>query len=169
MMTNKEILELLVWRDSNEARFERFSPLLGLNAEIQILTATEHRIAERSFRIVNDFLGLRPAQLEAIKKFLWDDCKLCCAMTSYGFDIADDQDETETNHREFRVHGPDDVLKASTLKYLLIIEDDQESYRSNFARLTFDNEWNSSLTTVVMKDGSIVGCGDSGLHIGQFE
>ncbi len=169
MMTHEEILKRVVWRASNEARFWCFSPLLGLDIEIQVFTAAEYRISDRSFYVINDFLGLDPSQLEHIKQFLWEDCQFCCDTTSYGFDVPEGQDEAKTNHIEFRVHSPDDALKESTLKYLLVTEDDQEHYPSNFGRLTFDNEWNGDLTTVVMKNGSIVGYGDSGLYIGKFE
>jgi hypothetical protein len=169
MMTHEEVILKLSWRDSNEARLACFLSLLEFNAEIRILAVTEHQISDRSVRTINDFLELSSAQLEAIKNFLWENCKFCCEVTSYGFDVPDGKNEAQANHNEFRVHGSEDVLKQSTLKYLLVIEDDQESYRSNFGYLIFDSEWNSSLTAVVMKNGDIVGCGDSGLYVGAFE
>ena len=169
MTTHEEILKRVVWRDSNEARFECFSPLLELYIEIRIFTATEYRISDRSFYVINDFLGLDPSQLEHIKQFLWEDCQFCCDTTSYGFDVPEGQNEAKTNHIEFRVDNPNDALRESTLKYLFVSEDDQEHYSSNFGRLTFDNEWSGHLCTIVMKNGSIVGYGDSGLYIGKFE
>jgi hypothetical protein len=168
-MTNEEILKQVVWRDSKEARLQCFSPMLGISVEVDVLTNHEMRISERSFQVIRDFLGLSLEQLEKIKQFLWEDCKLCCEVSSYGFDVPDGKDEVQTNHDEFGVHSPDDALRRSSLDCLLIVESDQESYAGNYGLLVFDNEWNSHLTTVVMKDASVVGYGDSGLNIGRFE
>ncbi len=134
-----------------------------------MLTNTAYRASDRSVQIINDFLALTPQQLETIKPFLWDDCRLCCQASSYGFDVPDGQEETQVNHREFGVHNPDDAFNKSTLKYLLIAEDDQADYAGNYGRITFDNEWNSALTVVVMKNACVVGCGASGVYVGQFE
>lgn len=168
-MTNEEILKHLVWRDANEARLVCFSSVLGCKVDVHVLTENEERISPRSLQVIHDFLGLSLDQFEKIKQFLWQDCKLCCDVTSYGFHVPDDSDEVQVNHDEFGVHGPDDAFEKSSLKYLLVAESDQQSYLGNFGRLTFDNEWNSHLTTVVMKNGAIVGYGDSGLNIGRFE
>jgi hypothetical protein len=169
MMNNDEISKQLVWRDSWEARVTFFSPLFGVDVEIEILSTQGECISGRSLRVINDFLELTPAQLGKIKHYLWEDCKLNCEVSSYGFDVPDDKDESQVNHEEFGVHNPDDAFEKSSPPRLLIIEDDQINYESNFGRLTFDNEWNSSLTTIVMRDGEIVGCGDSGVNVGRFE
>jgi hypothetical protein len=168
-MIRKELLTRVTWRDSAEARLEYFSPLFGKNSDIHILTITDGSISERSFQIIEDFLGLSDLHLEKIKQFLWEDCKLNCEISSYGFDVPDGRNEVQINHEEFGVQTGDDALKKSTLKYLLISEYDQESYPNNYGHLQFDNEWNSHLTTIVMKNGNIVGCGDSGLNLGQWE
>jgi hypothetical protein len=168
-MINDEISKQLVWRDSREARVTCFSPLFGVNVEIEILSTQGERISARSLRVINDFLELTPAQLEKIKHYLWEDCKLNCEVSSYGFDVPDDKEETQVNHEEFGVHNPDDAFEKSSPPDLLIIEDDQISYEGNFGHLTFDNEWNSSLTTIVMSNGEIVGYGDSGVNLGRFE
>jgi hypothetical protein len=119
--------------------------MLGISVEVQVLTNNEVRISERSFQIISDFLELSLEQLEKIKQFLWEDCKLCCDVTSYGFDVPGGKDEVQTNHDEFGVHSPDDALRQSSLHCLLIMESDQESCPSNYGYLTFDNEWNSGL------------------------
>jgi hypothetical protein len=168
-MTKKEILARVTWRSSTEARFECFSPLFGKNSEVHVLTASDSRISERSFHTINDFLGLSDVHLEGIKQLLWEDCKLNCEISSYGFDVPDGSDEVQINHQAFGVFNGNDALEKSALRYLLISEDDQESYPNNYGRLQFDNEWNSHLSTIVMKNGTIVGCGDSGLHIGKWE
>lgn len=168
-MIKEEILKLVTWRDSKEARFECFSPMFEKNVDVYILTNNDHTIADRSFQIVNDFLTISHQHIEKIKNFLWEDCKLNCEATSYGFDVPDGKDEVEVNHEEFGVFNGADALAKSTLKYLLISEDDQESYPNNYGHLPFDNEWNSHLTTVVMKNGEIVGWGDSGLYLGEYE
>lgn len=168
-MTKEEILKLVAWHDSQEARFECFSPIFEKNAGIHILTNTDHSISDRSFRTVNDFLNLNHKHIELIQNFLWEDCKLNCELTSYGFDVPDGKDEVGVNHEEFGVFNGEDALAKSTFIYLLISEDDQEEYPSNYGHLRFDNEWNSHLTTVVMKNGEIVGWGDSGLYLGEYE
>jgi hypothetical protein len=168
-MTKNEILTRVTWRDSTEARFECFSSLLGKNSEVHILTINDHSISERSFQVIHDFIDLSDVHLERMKQFLWEDCKLNCEISSYGFDVPDGRDEVQINHQEFGVFNGDDALEKSTLSYLLISEYDQENYSNNYGRLQFDNEWNSHLTTIVMKNGNLVGCGDSGLHIGQWE
>lgn len=168
-MKNNEIIKKFTWRDSAEARLEYFSPLFGKNIEVRVITINNDCISDRSLQVVNDFLDLSHLHLEKIKQFLWEDCKLCCDVTSYGFEVPDGKDEVQINHQEFGVFNGDDALEKSTLKYLLVLEDDQENYSNNYGRLLFDNEWNSHLSTIVMKNGNIVGYGDSGLHLGKWE
>ena len=107
--------------------------------------------------------------IEIIKNFLWEDCKQACDASDYGFDVPDGKNITEVNHEEFGVFNGEDALAKSFFDGLLIIEGDQDEYANNYGFLHFDNEWNSHLTTVVMKNGSIVGCGDSGLWLGEYE
>lgn len=168
-MTNHEIREKMVWRDANEARLECFSQLFGQKVEVRVLTTGSERLADRSVATINDFLALTQPHFDQIQQLLWQDCQQCCNLTSYGFDVPDGPDEAQINQQEFGVHNPDDAWQKSTLVYLLVIEEYQQSYPSNYGLLTFDNEWNGALTVVVMKNGRIVGSGDSGLYIGQFE
>lgn len=167
-MTKEEILSLVTWRSSDEASFEYDSPIFEKNVEIHVLTENERCLSDRSIQIVNDFIGLSYQHLETIKKFLWEDCKLNCELTSYGFEIPDGKSETEVNHQEFEVFNPEDAYKKSRLLHLSIDENDEE-YTNNYGLLPFDNEWNSHLTTVVMKNGDIVGYGDSGLCLNKYE
>ena len=168
-MTKEEILKLITWQDSTKAEFECFSPMLGKNVEIKIRTNNDYNISDRSFQIINDFLALAPQDIEIIKNFLWEDCKQACDASDYGFDVPDGKNITEVNHEEFGVFNGEDALAKSFFDGLLIIEGDQDEYANNYGFLHFDNEWNSHLTTVVMKNGSIVGCGDSGLWLGEYE
>jgi hypothetical protein len=168
-MIKEEVLKIVTWRDSTEARFECFSPMLGQNVDVHILTTLDRRVSDRSIQIINDFLNISHQHLDTIKNFLWEDCKLNCESSSYGFDVPDGKDEAEVNHEEFGVFNGEDALTKSTFLYLLIGEDDQENYLSNYCHLNFDNEWNSRLTTLVMKNGEIVGWGESGLYLGKYE
>jgi hypothetical protein len=168
-MKKEEIPAHVIWRDSTEARLEYFSPQFEKNNEIRIFTISDNCISDRSFQIIDDFLSLSDVHLEKIKQFLWEDCKLNCETSSYGFEVPDGKNEVEINHEEFGVLTGDDAFKKSTLKYLLISEYDQENYPNNYGHLQFDNEWNSHSTTIVMKNGNIVGYGDSGLNIGRWE
>lgn len=168
-MTHEQIIQKLVWRHSNEAKLVCFSPLFATDVEIKILTTQEDRISDRSLRVIHDFLALSSGELEKIKQFLWEDCKLNCDVSSFGFDVPEGKTETQANHDEFGVHNGDDALRKSVPPSLAIYENDQATYKGNFGHLHFDNEWNSHLTTVIMRDGQIVGCGDSGLYLGAFE
>lgn len=168
-MTNDQITQKLVWRDSNEARLLCFSPLFATDIKIEILTNHEGAVSDRTLRVIHDFLALSSNELEKIKQFLWEDCKLNCDLSSYGFDVPEGKTETQANHDEFGVHNGDDALRKSVPPSLSIYESDQETYKGNFGHLHFDNEWNSHLTTVVMRDGEIVGFGDSGLSLKAFE
>jgi hypothetical protein len=60
------------------------------------------------------------------------------------------------------------INPAYTLS-LNIYEDDQAHYASNYGHLSFDTPWNGHFVSVIMKNGDIVGYGDSGLWIGAFE
>ena len=163
------MLAHVTWRDSTEARLECFSPLFRKNTEIHILTMNEETISERSIKNIDDFLALSDVDLEKMRQFLFEDCKFNCENSSYGFDVPEGADEAKINHEEFGVLNGHNALEKSTMKYLLISEHDQESYTNNYGRLQFDNEWNSHLTTIVMKNGTVVGYGDSGLNLGQWE
>ena len=77
------------------------------------------------------------------------------------------------NHGDFGVDCRDDAFQKSVLRYVLkyvpVVESDQESYRCNYARLSSDNKWHPHFNTLVMKNVAMVGCRDSGLHIGRSE
>jgi hypothetical protein len=168
-MTEDDILNIATWRDSSEIRLKCFSPVLEQSVDIHILTKDEDRISNRSVRIVNDLLELSIQHFETMRNYLWEDCKLNCDVTDYGFDVPEGKTEQDVNHEEFGVFNAEDAYEKSSLKYLLIIEDDQDEYANNYGLLTFDNEWNENFTVVVMKNGDIVGFGDSGLYLGKYE
>jgi hypothetical protein len=168
-MTKEDILNIATWRNSDELRLECFLPVFEKSVNIHILTKNEHSISDRSVRIVNDLLGLSRQHLEIIKNYLWEDCKFCCDVTDYGSNVSEEKTDQEVNLEEFGVFNKEDAYGKSYLEYLLISEDNQEDYTNNYGLLTFDNEWNGHLTVVVMKNGNIVGFGDSGLYLGKYE
>jgi hypothetical protein len=168
-MTKDDILNIATWRDSGELRLECFPPVFEQSVNVHILTKDKDHISDRSVRIVNDLLELSVQHFETIKNYLWEDCQLSCEVTDYGFDVPEGKTEQEVNHEEFGVFNGEDAYKKSRLEYLLIIEDDQDEYANNYGLMTFDNEWNGHLTVVVMKNGDIVGFGDSGLYLGKYE
>ena len=168
-MNKQEVLNLATWRSENELRLLCYVPVFEKDIEIHLFSEKDNYISDRSVQTINDLIALSLAQFKRIKELLWDDCKLNCEVSSYGFDVPDNKSESEVNHENFSVFNPEDAYKKSTLIYLNISEDDQNNYQSNFGHLTFDNEWNSHLTVVIMKNGNIVGYGDSGLYLGEFE
>lgn len=168
-MTKDDILNIAKWRNSDELEFECFAPVFKKGVNIHILTNSKHSISDRSVRIVNDLLSLSQQHLETIKNYIWEDCKFCCDVTDYGFDVPEGKTGQQVNLEEFGVFDRDDAFEKSHLKYLLISENDQEDYNNNYGLLTFDNGWNGHLTVVVMKNGNIVGFGDSGLYLGEYE
>ncbi|ABC28317.1 hypothetical protein HCH_01457 [Hahella chejuensis KCTC 2396] len=169
-MNRSEILNSISWKEEEEwfGTAQVVVPVLGGKIEIQFLVENERDISDRSVRIVNELLQLDESHLIKIKHFLWEDCKLYCEATGYGFDVSEGKNETEVNHREFGVFNETDAYRTSNLLYVMICEED-EKFEGNYARLTFDNEWNGNLCVVVMKGGDIVGYGDDGLYIGEFE
>jgi hypothetical protein len=168
-MTKDDILNMTTWRDSHEIRLKCFPPVFEKSVDVHILTKDKDRISDRSVQIVNDLLGLSVQHLKTIKNYLWEDCKLNCEVSDYGFDVPEGKTEQEVNHEEFGVFNGEDAYEKSNLEYLLISENDQDDHTNNYGLLTFDNEWNGHLTVVVMKNGDIVGCGDSGLYLGEYE
>jgi hypothetical protein len=168
-MTKDDIRNLATWRNSYELELKCFPPVFDKSVNVQILTKEQDHISDRSVQIINDLLGLSVQDLEIIKDYLWEDCKLNCEISNYGFDIPAGKTEQEVNHEEFGVLNREDAYAKSDLKYLLVCEDDQDTYTNNYGFLTFDNEWNGHLTVVVMKNGYLVGCGDSGLYLGKYE
>lgn len=167
-MTREELYRLVTWRDANEVDFECFLPAFAKTVKAEIFTSTPQEISDRSIQIVNDFIGLTHEHLALIKNLLWEDCQSCCEDMSWGVDVVEGKTETEANHEYLGVFNEEDAYQKSSLS-LNIYEDDQEEYESNYGYLCFDNSWNSHLTTVVMKNGNIVGYGDSGLYVGEFE
>lgn len=167
-MTREEILAIATWRNSDEAEFECFLPVFGGKVEMHILTKNKQAISDRSVHVVNDFIALSSQHLNTIKAFLWEDCKANCEDSSYGFEVPDGKSEIEVNHQEFGVFNGEDAYQKSSLSFL-VCESDQEKFSNNYGYLYFDNSWNTHLTTVVMKNGSIIGYGDSGVYIGKYE
>lgn len=167
-MTKEELHKLVVWRNSDEANFEYFLPAFDQTVKAKILTNSPQNISDRSIQIVNDVIGLTHQHLALIKGFLWADCKFCCENLSWGIDVPNGKSEAEANHEDIGVLNEEDAFQKSTFS-LGIYEGDEGEFESNYGYLYFDNSWNSHLTTVVMKNGDIVGYGDSGIYIGQFE
>jgi hypothetical protein len=168
-MTKDDILNIAVWRNLHELEFKCFVTVFEKSVNVQILTKKQDRISDSSVQIVNDLLGLSVQHLETIKNYLWKDCKLSCEVSDYGFDVPEGKTVQDVNHEEFGVFNGEDAYEKSNLEYLLISEDDRDTYTNNYGLLTFDNRWNGHLTEVVMKNGDIVGYGDSGSYLGQYE
>lgn len=166
-MLRPQLLAQITWRSGQEAQLDCFSPLFGKNVEIRIATDIANAISDRTIQIINDFLALPPTEMETIKGFLWEDCELCCEEIACD-EIPEGMTETEANHHYYGVFGPEDAYRKSNFRYLYVSEY-REEYTGNYGCLPFDNEWNSHLTTIVMRNGKIVGYGDSGIYLGQFE
>jgi hypothetical protein len=169
-MTKEDIIKLLKWRDEDqyEANMECFLPNFNRTVKLHIIVNNAGKISDRTVAIVNDFIGLTQQHLAIIKNYLWQDCQLCCDCSSYGFDVPEGMTETEANHAAFGVYTGENAYQKSNLS-LSIIEANEDEYTSNFGRLLFDNEWNGHLTAVAMRNGDIVGSGDSGIYLGKFE
>jgi hypothetical protein len=169
-MTKEDIIKLFKWRDEdqNEANMECFLPSFDQTANLHIMVNNAGKISERTVTIVNDFIGLSQQHLATIKNYLWEDCQFYCDGLSYGFDVPEGMTETEANHATFGVYNGEDAYRKSNLS-LSIIEVNEDEYTSNFGCLLFDNEWNGHLTTVVMRNGDVVGYGESGIYLGKFE
>ncbi|MEM8863880.1 MAG: hypothetical protein AAGD96_36690 [Chloroflexota bacterium] len=169
-MNKQEILEICKWKEDEGwfGQFECVSPLLDQTIEIHLIVNNDYQISDRTLAIVNAFLGLNERSLPEVKRFLWEGCQLCCEEISYGVEVKEGQTETEANHEAFGVFNGDDAFKKSSFMYLLINESNEE-FVGNYGLLNFDNEWESHISVVVMKDGEIVGHGESGVYVGQFE
>jgi hypothetical protein len=168
-MTEDDILNIATWQNSHELELKCIVPIFEKSVTVQILTKDPDRISESSVQIVNDLLELSEQHLETIKNYLWEDCKLNCEVSDYGFDVPEGKTLQEANHEEFGVFNGKDAYEKSNLEYLIISENDRDIYTNNYGLLTFDNQWNGHLTEVVMKNGNIVGSGDSGSYLGKYE
>jgi hypothetical protein len=168
-MTKDDILNIAIWQSSYELELKCFVPVFEKSVTVQILTKDPDRISESSVQIVNDLLGLSEQHLETIENYLWEDCKINCEVSDYGFDVPEGKTLQEANHEEFGVFNGEDAYEKSNLEYLIISENDRDIYTNNYGLLTFDNQWNGHLTEVVMKNGNIVGSGDSGSYLGKYE
>jgi hypothetical protein len=167
-MTKDEIDRAVDWRDTYEARFECFVPAFDQTVKVSFFTHAAETISDRSVQIVNDFIALADQHISAVKGYLWQDCQSCCETLSWGVYVPDGKTEAEANHEDIEVFNAEDAYRKSTLS-LGIYEDDQQAYASNYGHLSFDTPWNSHIVCVVMKNGDIVGYGDSGLWLGAFE
>jgi hypothetical protein len=167
-MTKDEIHRAVVWRDTYEARAQIFSPAFDQTVEVSIYTAAAETISDRSIHIINDFIALTDQHLNAVKSFLWQDCQSCCNSLSWGVLVPAGKTEAEANHEDLGVLNADDAYVKASLK-LKIYEDAQKEYEANYGHLTFDTHWNSHFVAVIMKNGNIVGFGNSGLWLGAFE
>lgn len=163
---NKELEISPIWRTNDEANISLFSLIFDKMVNVKIYVAQPNRISERSLAVINDFLCLDQQSLEIIKGFLWEDCQFCCENISWGVDVPEGKTEAEANHDDLGIHNSNDALNKSTLKLTI---DENEMLENNYGYLCFDNEWNSHLTTVVMKNGLIVGYGDSDICGASFE
>jgi hypothetical protein len=167
-MTKDELARSVVWRDTYEARFECFVPALGQTVKVSFFAHAAETISDRSVQIVNDFIALTDQHIAVVKAYLWQDCQSCCETLSWGVYVPHGKTEAEANHEDIGVFNASDAHEKSTLS-LGVYEDDQQAYVSNYGHLRFDTPWNSHIVCVVMKNGDIVGCGNSGLWLGAFD
>ena len=121
-MRKDDILNMATWQNSHELRLKCFPPVLKKSVDVYIFTQDEDRISDRSVQIVNNLLGLSVQHLKTIKEYLWEDCKLNCELTNYGFDVPEGKTVQEVNHEEFGVLNAEDAYEKSNLEYLLIPE-----------------------------------------------
>jgi len=69
----------------------------------------------------------------------------------------------------FKIYNKDDVFASVILDEIVISEyTDQKKYKGNYAVIQFDSSW-GDLIDIVMKDGKIVGGGQNGMWLGEFE
>lgn len=167
-ITTEWIQTLCYWRNTTEARLAIYSPLFCRNIEVRLLTKQQHTISGTSIAILNDFLNLADDALVLIKAFLWENYLECCDHSDYGFHSKEGQTEREATFEAFGVSSQEDAYRRSSFLYFLISEEN-EKYKNRYGHLTFDNEWESHLSEVVMKNGKIVGCGESGSYLGKYE
>lgn len=167
-LTKEEILAQCEWKDDGyTAVLELRSPVLG-TVPVHIATTNPPAISDRSVAIVNDTLNLDGNAVDLIKRHLWESCKECCEYFMCDVELKPGQTETEANHEKYGVFNPDDAFAKSHLTEVYVSEGDEE-LKGNYGNITFDNEWNSHSDVVVMKNGKIVGRGDSGVYLGVFE
>jgi hypothetical protein len=167
-MTKDDIDRAVVWRDTYQARVQVFSPAFNQMVEVSFHTEVAETVSGRSIQIVNDFIALTEQDLSKIKNFLWQDCQACCESLSWGVFVPAGKTEAQANHEDIGVLSAEDAYSKASLS-LNVYEDVQKEYDSNYGHLTFDTNWNSHFVTVVMKNGDIVGFGNSGLWLGAFE
>lgn len=166
--TKQNILNSITWKENWLGIFEAYAPLFERVVRIEVLTQTDRTVSDRTLTILNDFTQLGPSAVDPIKRFLWESGNQCFECVDYGVRAEPGQTHTDANRSAFGVFSPDDAFQKSRFTHLLIEEENQQ-YPNNYGHLYFDNEWEGHFFVVVMKNGRLVGYGEDGLHIGQFE
>jgi hypothetical protein len=168
-MTPDDIARIAAWREPDEARFPLFVPVFGQAVEFRVCTKVPGEISARGHATIRDVVALRPDALARIKALIWENCVLCCEGSSYGFDVPEGRSETEANFANFGVHDAQSAYEQCSPPIVSIYEIDHADYAGNYAHITFDNAWESHLMTVIVRNGVVVGGGESGIRLGQFE
>lgn len=159
-LTRAAILAQCEWKeDGFTAVLVLRLPVLG-TVPVHIATTKPPAISDRSIAIVSDTFNLDENALHLIKQHLWESCMACCEYFSCIGEVKPGQTETEANHERYGVFNPDDAFARSHLMDIYISEDDEE-LKGNYGHLNFDNEWNTHVDVVVMKNGKNVGRGDT--------
>ncbi len=168
-MTPEDAAKLATWREPDEARFTLFVPAFGQAVEFRAYTNVPGQISARGLATIRDVVALDADALARIKQLIWENCVLCCEGSSYGFDVPEGQSETEANFANFGVHDPQGAYEKCSPPIVSVYEIDHADYAADYAHITFDNAWESHLMTVIVRNGEVVGGGESGVYLGQFE
>ncbi len=167
-LSKEELLARCAWQEGGLVAKVSLNLAPFGKVEVHVETKEIQILSDRSVEIINGLLNLDENAMYLVKQYLFDSCRECCVDSDYGAEVRLGQTQPEANHELFGVHNPEDALAKSHLKYVCI-DENEEGLKGNYGLFTFDNEWNSHLDVIVMKDGKIVGRGDSGLYLGAFE
>lgn len=167
-MTLAELLAIARWADGH-ATFTLDVPLFGGGIKFEVLADHDRALTERTAETVRQVQALDASDMARIVEVVWDNYVLNMETTGYGLEVREGQTETEANLDDFGIHDAATAYARTTLKYCLIIEDKQSEYTANYATLFMDNEWETHGVDIVIRNGRVVGGGENGLWIGQFE
>ncbi|MEM7799314.1 MAG: hypothetical protein AAF633_09000, partial [Chloroflexota bacterium] len=156
------------WKEDWLAAFQHFSPLFKRKIDVEVLVERTRTLSKRSITVLDQFTQLEKADLETIKRFLWESGQECFSCIDFGFEAQPGKSAEAVNKAGFGVFNPDDAFQKSRLMRLLIDEEDQR-YPNDYGLLYFHNAWEGDFCVIVMKNGKPVGFGEDGLDAGRFE
>lgn len=171
-MTRKDILINSIW---TSGKMNVHSDFFEREVQINLFTSdynlknTAAIISEKFVLTINDFLILSKDCKPLMKELLYKHCVECCENTSYGFEVLDNETETQANFRTFGVTDEDSAFEKSNIDHIAVDESNLEKNR--YVSIVFYPNWETEHgCELILKNGELLNhYGETGVYIGQFD